>query len=259
MMDQFDNAYDLSGKTALITGSRKGIGFAIARTLAQAGANVIVNGTASPEAAQSAVAGLQESADGGDAWYCQSDLTKPGAAKALFEQAIGLTGQIDILVSNASVQRFTPFTEVTEEDIDYQYAANFKAAFVLIQLVLKGMRERRWGRVVTIGSVQEETYNDKFAAYGALKAAQAHLVKSLAKAYSGEGITFNNIAPGVINTVRNEDFLADSEAKEEMLSRIPIGRIGRPEDCSGAALLLCSQAGEYITGANIFVEGGLRL
>ena len=81
----------------------------------------------------------------------------------------------------------------------------------------------------------------------------------MAKAYSGEGITFNNIAPGVIDTVRNEDFLADNEAKEEILSRIPLGRIGQPEDCSGAALLLCSKAGEYITGTNLFVEGGLRL
>ena len=258
-MDPFDKAYDLSGKTALITGSRKGIGFAIARTLAQARANVIINGTADPEAAQSAVNELQEAAEGGDAWYCRSDLTQPGSADALFEQSVALTGQIDILVSNASVQRFMPFTEVTEEDIDYQYAANFKASFLLIQRSLQAMQDHRWGRIITIGSVQEETYNDKFAAYGALKAAQTHLIKSLAKAYSGEGITFNNIAPGVIDTVRNEDFLADNEAKEEILSRIPLGRIGQPEDCSGAALLLCSKAGEYITGTNLFVEGGLRL
>ena len=258
-MENLGDAYDLSGKTALITGSRKGIGFAIARTLAQAGASVVINGTADPESAQSAVTELQEAADGGDAWYCQSDITKPGAADALFDEALAFTGQIDILVSNASVQRFMPFLEVTEKDIDYQYSANFKAAFVLIQRALAGMRERQWGRIVTIGSVQEETYNDKFAPYGALKAAQTHLVKSLAKSFSGEGITFNNIAPGLIDTVRNKDFLADSDAKEEILSRIPVGRVGQPEDCSGAALLLCSQAGEYITGANIFVEGGIRL
>jgi len=258
-MEQFDNAYDLSGKTALITGSRQGIGFAIARTLAQAGANVVINGTVDPETAQSTVNELQEAADGGEAWYCKSDLTKAGAAESLFREASSLTGQIDILVSNASVQRFMPFMEVTEDDIDYQYSANFKAAFILIQLALEDMRKRGWGRVITIGSVQEETYNAKFAAYGALKAAQTHLIKSLAKSFSGEGITFNNIAPGLIETKRNEDFLADSDARNEMLSRIPIGRVGQPEDCSGAALLLCSKAGEYVTGANLFVEGGLRL
>ena len=258
-MENLGDAYDLSGKTALITGSRKGIGFAIARTLAQAGASVIINGTVDPDAAQSAVTELQEAANGGDACYCQSDITKPRAAATLFDEALSFTGQIDILVSNASVQRFMPFQEVTEKDIDYQYSANFKAAFFLIQRALEGMRERRWGRIVTIGSVQEETFNEKFAPYGALKAAQTHLVKSLAKSFSGEGITFNNIAPGLIDTVRNEDFLADSEAKQEIVSRIPLGRVGQPEDCSGAALLLCSQAGAYITGANIFVEGGIRL
>lgn len=256
-MKNDNSSFELSGRTALITGSTQGIGFAMAEALANAGANIVLNGTSSPEAAQPSVDALKRS--GREAWYCQSDLSKSGSAKSLFEDAVSKAGHIDILISNASVQNFTSFLEITEDEMDYQYATNFKSSLILIQLATAGMLKNGWGRVVTIGSVQEENHNPGFAVYGALKAAQTHLIKGLAKAYSKNGITYNNIAPGLIDTKRNKDFLANPENLANMLAKIPANRVGTPDDCGGAALLLCSEAGSYITGTNLFIDGGLRL
>ena len=121
------------------------------------------------------------------------------------------------------------------------------------------MQKREWGRVITIGSVQEERYNPDFTVYAALKTAQSHLIRNLAKNYSDSNITFNNIAPGAFDTDRNKKFLSKSENYDRMLSLIPTGRIGQPKDCAGTALLLCSEAGSYINGANLFIDGGMRL
>lgn len=256
-MKNENKSFDLSGRTALVTGSTQGIGFAMAEALANAGANIVLNGTSNPENAQPSIDALKSF--GHEAWYCQSDLAKRGAAKALFDDAVSKAGHIDILISNASVQNFAPFLEITEDEMDYQFATNFKSSLILIQLATTAMLKKNWGRIVTIGSVQEENHNPRFAVYGALKAAQTHLIKSLAKTYSKDGITFNNIAPGLIDTKRNKDFLANPENVASMLAKIPANRVGTPDDCGGAALLLCSNAGSYITGANLFVDGGLRL
>lgn len=250
-------SFDLSGRAALITGSTIGIGFAIADALAQAGANIVLNGIESPDQAASSVEALK--AHGIDAWYVETDLSKSGSAQSLFDSAMDLAGSIDILISNASIQFETSFEDVSESEMDGQFSANFKSSFQLMQLALPLMNERGWGRVITIGSVQEERYNPNFTVYAALKCAQSHLVRNLAKNFSSSGITFNNIAPGAFDTHRNQEFLADEDQKSRMLSLIPQERIGQPKDCAGAALLLCSEAGSYINGANIFVDGGLRL
>jgi len=256
-MPDSNNLFDLAGRTALVTGSTQGIGFAMAEALAKAGANIILNGTSNPQDAQPSVDVLEK--HGQKAWFCQSDLSKPGSARTLFEDAVSKAGGIDILISNASVQKFTPFHEVTEDQMDYQYATNFKASLILIQLASAAMLKKVWGRIVTVGSVQEENYNAQFAVYGALKAAQTHLIKGLARVHSRTGVTFNNIAPGIIDTKRNKEFLSKTENVDSVLSKIPVGRVGVPHDCAGAALLLCSDAGSYITGSNLFVDGGLRL
>ena len=142
--------------------------------------------------------------------------------------------------------------------MDFQFATNFKASLALIQLACASMLKTGWGRIVTVGSVQEENYNSKYAVYGALKAAQTHLIKGLSKTYSKDGITFNNIAPGAFDTVRNKEFFANPDNLANMVAKIPAGRVGQPDDCAGAALLLCSDAGKYITGTNLFVDGGMR-
>ncbi len=252
-----DSSFDLSNRTALITGSTVGIGFAMAEALARAGANIVLNGIESVEDAAPSVEAVRRC--GVDAWYIESDLAKPGAAGRLFEAATEAAGSIDILISNASIQFATPFQAVPEAEMDSQFAANFKASFQLMQFVLPSMRERNWGRIVTIGSVQEERYNPDFTVYAALKIAQSHLIRNLAKNFSANGVTFNNIAPGAFDTHRNRDFLGEEANRTQMQALIPNGRIGQPQDCAGAALLLCSNAGSYINGANIFVDGGLRL
>ena len=249
--------YDLSGRAALITGSTVGIGFAIADALAQAGANIVLNGIEPIEDATASVEALK--AHGVDAWYVESDLSQTGAAQYLFDNATERAGTLDILISNAGIQFETGFQDVSESEMDSQFATNFKASFQLMQLSLPAMRERGWGRVITIGSVQEERYNPGFTVYAALKCAQSHLIRNLAKNFSECGVTFNNIAPGAFDTLRNQEFLANEEMKERMLNLIPEGRIGQPGDCAGIALLLCSEAGSYINGANLFVDGGLRL
>lgn len=256
-MPDSDNIFELKGRTALVTGSTQGIGFAMAEALAKAGANIVLNGTSDPSDAQPSVGSLER--HGQKVWFCQSDLSQPGSAKTLFDEALSKAGSIDILISNASVQKFTPFHDVTEEEMDYQYNTNFKSSFILVQLASAAMLKNGWGRIVTVGSVQEENYNAQFAVYGALKAAQTHLIKGLARVHSRTGVTFNNIAPGLFDTKRNKEFLAKPENVNGMVSKIPVGRVGVPDDCAGAALLLCSDAGAYITGANLFVDGGLRL
>jgi NAD(P)-dependent dehydrogenase (short-subunit alcohol dehydrogenase family) len=249
--------FDLSGKTALITGSTRGIGFGMAEALAHAGANIILHGVKETEASRKAYDAL--AAIGNQVWFCPCDLSRPDAAQTLYQDCLDKAGQVDIFISNASVQSRTKFFDVTSEQIDFQFVANFKSAYQLIQLLAPPMIERKWGRIITVGSVQEENHHPQFSVYGALKVAQTHITCNLAKHHSSQGVTFNNIAPGVIDTDRNTDVLSHPEIYKKVLGMVPIGRIGRPEDCAGTALLLCSEAGSYINGANIFVDGGMRL
>ena len=133
--------FNLTGRTALITGSTQGIGFAMAEALAMAGANIVLNGTSSPKSAQPSVDALKQS--GREVWYCQSDLSKPGSAHVLFKEAVSCAGNIDILISNASVQNFNSFLDVTEEEMDYQFATNFKSSFILIQCATAAMLKKQ--------------------------------------------------------------------------------------------------------------------
>jgi NAD(P)-dependent dehydrogenase (short-subunit alcohol dehydrogenase family) len=121
------------------------------------------------------------------------------------------------------------------------------------------MVERRWGRIVTMGSVQQERAHHKMLPYGATKAAMEHLSRNFARQLARHGVTVNNLMPGVIETDRNAEVLSDAERRKHIENTVPLKRIGTAEDCVGAALLLCSEAGGYITGANLPVDGGLRL
>ena len=250
-------SFDLSGRTALITGSTIGIGFAIAEALASAGANIVLNGIEDEKDAQPSLDTLQST--GQKAWYCRTDLSQPGAALSLYNAASVKAGPIDILISNAAIQFGQKFPDIGEDELDLQFATNFKASLQLTQSVLPHMQAQGWGRVITIGSVQEEIFNSNFIVYAALKTAQTHFICNLAKEYGSDGITFNNIAPGAFDTHRNKNFLSNSENRDQLVSKIPSGRLGLPKDCAGTALLLCSEAGSYINGSNNFIDGGLRL
>lgn len=241
--------FDLTGKTALVTGSTQGIGFAIAKTLAAHGAKVFVHGATSMEKCQAAAGKIT-----GAVPVCQS-LADPQGAEKLYR----LTGNVDILVANASVQFRKKWSEITSEEFDEQVLVNLKSTLRLIQLYAPHMQAQKWGRILCVGSVQQYKPHKDMAVYAATKAGQMSLVQNLAKQLAPDGITVNNLAPGVIATPRNNAALADPVYAAQVMAGIPAGYAGAPEDCAGAALLLCSDAGRYITGSDFIVDGGMHL
>jgi NAD(P)-dependent dehydrogenase (short-subunit alcohol dehydrogenase family) len=163
-------------------------------------------------------------------------------------------GVVDILVLNASIELVEPWTEISRERFDRQVAVNLRSTLELLQALVPAMQARGWGRVVTIGSVQQQRPHPSMLVYAGSKAMQHNWVLSLARQVGGSGVTVNNLAPGAIATARNREQLA--REGERLLGNIPAGRFGRPEDLVGAALLLCSDAGSYINGASLLVDGG---
>lgn len=241
--------FDLSGKKALITGSVQGIGLALAECLAKYGAQVFVHGSRSAELCRKAAAGIPEAA------AVSADLSEADAAERLY----AATGDVDILILNASVQYRSPWEEITEEEFDKQITVNFKSSLKLIRKYEPYMSRKGEGRIITVGSVQEYKPHPAMVVYAASKAAQKNMIRNLAVQLAPGGITVNNIVPGVIETPRNEKALADENYYKQVLKGIPMGYTGLPEDICGAALLLCSKAGRYITGTDIIVDGGMSL
>jgi len=250
-------SFDLSGKRALVTGSSRGIGAAIAKALASAGADVAINYAGSAEGAEATASAVREL--GRRALVVQADLLDPQAPRRVFDAVAEGFGGLDILVSNVAVQFAEPWTEVSREHFDQQAIINWRSAFELIQLFAPAMLERGWGRILTIGSVQEAKPNPAMVVYAGLKSAQTTMVRNLARQFASRGVTVNNLAPGVIRTGRSEARLADPAYRETVMGWIPARFLGEPEDCAGAALLLCSDAGRYITGQSLYVDGGMSL
>jgi NAD(P)-dependent dehydrogenase (short-subunit alcohol dehydrogenase family) len=249
--------FDLTGKTALVTGSSRGIGRALVLGLAEQGANVVVHCVGNVDTAQQVVHEAQTY--GVQAHAVQADLSHEHAAHDLFQQTVNLLGHLDILVLNAAVNTRKDWLEITREDYEWQMNVNFRSALELIQRAVPGMKDRNWGRVVTIGSIQQVKPLPGMLVYAASKCAQLNMVRNLAKQLGQHNITVNNLAPGVIVTDRNRDTLADPEYHQMVLDQIPVGFFGDAEDCVGALLLLCSEAGRYITGVDLFVDGGMQL
>ncbi len=246
--------FRLTGRTALVTGARREIGRAIALGLAGAGARLAIHHAGTPEEHRDATAVVQEiHTMGGQATALAQDFSQDDAGAHL-AAAVTAWAPIDILVLNASIELPEDFRAITREHFDRQIAVNLRTTMELLQTLVPPMADRGWGRIVAIGSVQQDKPHPAMLVYAGTKAAQFNWVRSLARQFGGQGVTLNNLAPGAILTARNRAQMA-VEA-EALVQRIPAGRLGRPEDLVGAAMLLCSDAGSYINGANLFVDGG---
>lgn len=243
----------LEGKRALVTGSSRGIGSAIALELARAGADVVVHYAGNAACAQE-IAG-QIRAMGRQAQIIQADLSDPSACEGLIEKV----GAVDILVLNASVQIKKNWMEITDEDFDLQINCNLRSSMKLIRQAVPGMQAKKWGRIVAIGSMQESKPHPDMLVYAASKAAQSLMVKSLASQLAADGITVNSVAPGVINTDRNKEAFSDEAYAKKVIGLIPVGFYGEKEDCAYIVRLLCSDEERYITGQNYYVDGGKSL
>ena len=241
--------FDLTGKTALVTGSTQGIGFEIARLLSEKGAKVFINGAKSNEKCIKASRQIPNSVP------VRANLLNPEDIEKLYKQ----TGDVDILVLNASIQYKRDWDKFSDEEYDIQMDCNVKSSYHLIKKYAEGMKKRHWGRIVTIGSVNQYNNHPQLSLYGVTKAAQFKMVQNFAPSLAPYGITINNIAPGAIETPRNEEALSNSEFKKNVEAKIPCGFIGKPEDISPTVLLLCSDEGRYITGAEIKIDGGMSL
>ena len=256
-MNAIPASFALTGRRALVTGASRGIGAAIAIGLAKAGAEVAVHYAGNAEAAERVAATIRSL--GRKAPVIGADLSDPAAPRRLFDETARALGGMDILVSNVAIQLPEPWNEVSREHFDQQMIVNWRSAFELIQVAAPPMLERKWGRIVTIGSVQEAKPHPQMIVYSSLKAAQTLMVQNLAKQFAPHGVMVNNLAPGVINTDRSQARLTDATYAAKVLAAIPVGYLGQAEDCVGAAILLCSEAGRYITGQNLFIDGGLSL
>lgn len=241
--------FDLHGRTALVTGSTQGIGFAIARALHDAGADVVVHGATSEEKTRDAAKRI------GTDSYVVKDLADRDAADTIY----AATGDLDIIVLNASVQYNKPWDKISREELDTQISVNFASSLALMQKYFPGMKKNGFGRIVTVGSVQQYRPHVNMAVYAASKDAQMSLVRNIARQVAAHGITVNNLCPGVIATPRNEKALSDPEYRKKVLSGIPAGYAGDAEDCAPAALFLCSDEARYVTGSEIIVDGGMHV
>ena len=247
--------FDLSGRTALVTGSSRGIGAAIAKGLAAAGASVIVHGQSKNATAATCEA---ISADGGTAFSIDADLAAPNAGSHLIEQALGFTNRLDILVINASAQVNATLDDLTCEDLDLQLAVNLRSTLAMLQAVLPKMSAQKWGRVVSIGSINQSRPKSIVTAYAATKAAQHNIIQGQARDYAKHNVLLNTLSPGLIDTDRNADRKnADPEGWQRYAAELNwMGRAGTAEEMVGAALFLASDACSFMTGETIVLSGG---
>lgn len=243
--------YDLTGKTALITGASGGIGASIARALHGAGATVALSGTR--EAPLNDLAAEL----GERAHVTPANLSDLEAVAALPGAAAEAMGRLDILVNNAGITRDNLFMRMSDEEWDSVLAVNLSAARTLCKASIRGMMKARWGRIINVTSVVGATGNPGQANYAAAKAGLTGMSKALAYEVASRGITVNCIAPGFITTAMTDKLTDDQKAA--ILTQVPAGRMGEADEIGAAALYLASAEAAYITGATLHVNGGMAM
>ena len=236
-------------KKVLITGSTQGIGKALATAFVENGYEVIVHCSKDTNKAES----VRLEIGAHKAVVC--DLSNMEEVNGLYEK----TGAVDCLIINASVQYKEHWLDITDNTFDKQFNINVKSTLKLMQAYYPAMKNNNWGRIVTIGSVNQYRQHLELSIYSATKCAVKKLVEVIAKDVAPYGVTVNNVSPGAIITPRNEAVYIDKEKRSVVERQIPMGKFGTPNDCVGAVLMLCGEQGSYITGADISIDGGRRL
>lgn len=244
----------LAGRTAIVTGSGRNIGRAIALSLARLGANVVVNGHRDHNALEAVAREIRSI--GTDAMACIADVSDDDAVGEMVDRAAERFGSVDIAISNVAIRRRQAFLEITPHDWDEVLRTNLSAAFYLARHAIPRMRQRRWGRVVLVsgfdgfwGHVTDRAHNVT------AKAGLHGLAMALAREFGRDGITANTVAPGAIDTIRDWSQYTHQD-KARLESEIPCGRYGRPDEVAAACDFLCSERGAFVSGQVIHVNGG---
>ena len=246
--------FGLSGKRALITGSSKGIGYALARGLSGAGAEIIINGRDAARLDQAA-AGLRET--GASVTTAVFDVTDPQAVRAGVAKVEAETGAIDILINNAGMQHRTPLEDFPDDAWDMLMRTNLNSVFNVGKAVAKHMIERKHGKIINICSVQTALARPGIAPYVASKGAVANLTKGMCTDWAKYGLQVNGLAPGYFETELTEALVADDEFSAWLSNRTPAGRWGKVDELVGATVFLSSDSASFVNGHILYVDGGI--
>src|SRR5262245_47379606 len=246
--------FDLSGRTALVTGGSKGLGLAMARTLARAGANVVIAARHAGEL-EAALASVLDGTAARGGWLV-ADMARRDEVEDLARRAAESLGPIDILVNHAGNNRVAPLEQIEDADWDHVLAVNLTAPMILSRTLAGPMKQRGWGRIIQISSVFGEVSRSGRNAYSATKAGLIGLTHSMALELAPHGVTVNALLPGPFETPLTAAMHADPLQKQWVIERVPMGRWGHPQELAGPLLLLASNAGSYITGTTLAVDGG---
>jgi gluconate 5-dehydrogenase len=250
------NLFDLTGKTALITGGVHGLGMAMAKGLGQAGAKIVVNSLSSQEALDNAVAEYKSL--GIEAYGYLFDVTYEAAVIAGIKQIEAEVGPIDILINNAGIIKRTPMIEMEVEDFKEVITVDLISPFIVSKTVAKGMIQRGGGKIINICSMMSELGRNSVSAYAAAKGGLKMLTKNMATEWAKYNIQTNGIGPGYFATSQTAPIRVDGHPFNEfIISRTPAARWGQPEDLQGAAIFLSSKASDFVNGHILYVDGGI--